>query len=285
MHGASTPSSSSSPIDVVVLATETMLFVCLCILSAWGIYVGIARDALQGWRNPAYFGLAALWVTCAAHWIVTVIHSAHVLKGSHPERAAFDAHLTNVTAKILAMVSVVIGDAILTHRLWIIWDRNRYVVVPPVVTWLCFIGTALSGMTKLCRDDSAFAQPYRTTAGWVMNTLIIIYCTVFIIGRLWRREVFRRITSVFIESAAILAVFNVFYGIALKCPSAHYLLPIPENLTPHIVCLANMLIYLRVVFGRSATSESGSMSDIVMTNPASIVEVSLGTPRGEEEVK
>ncbi|KAJ7064368.1 hypothetical protein C8F01DRAFT_43189 [Mycena amicta] len=116
--------------------------------------------------------------------------------------------------------------------------------------------------------------------------MIIIYCTALIAGRLClgphvEARSFRRIASVLVESAAIVAIWTLFYAITREMGCQ--LLQIGETLMPQFVGLSNMLIYLRVGLGWSQSDASSpsnaASSGIVMTNPASIVGVSLNHTR------
>ncbi|KAJ7831645.1 hypothetical protein B0H13DRAFT_2430598 [Mycena leptocephala] len=186
------------------------------------------------------------------HWILTVIHFFRGFLGtpdigSAHEYFAHDQTMTQVIRSALGDITLLIGDAVIIHRLWLIWNRNLRVIVLPVLSWLGMLACAITiaylfhaplrDMTFLFGSEGACQQPTGTS----------VYSTAFI--------AWKSVLAILVESAAIwthlpnmrVSAWVIFFAVSYQTGSI--LQYLTAQLTPPIIGLFNMFIHLRVGSG------------------------------------
>ncbi|KAJ7112518.1 hypothetical protein C8R44DRAFT_882287 [Mycena epipterygia] len=282
-------------VSMATVVLESLLYGFLLILFSTNLYLRITRYARPQefssrggiWWNPIVISNIAIFATCTAHWILTVDCFFLAFLGSAGDPLQFyldESRPTSVARNTLVIVVGLIGDAVMIHRLWLIWNRNLRVMFVPVLSWL---GALTDGITVAYSFTQSSQTYIMLTASWALTTLINIYCTTFIAWRIWKTS---RMTAevgggllmpvfvILIESAAIWTTASIFFGATFLMGSP--LAFIGRDLIPMIVGVVNQLIYLRVGLGWSP-AEAPDATGAPMTSSASIFAVGLPTENDE----
>ncbi|KAJ7166935.1 hypothetical protein C8R46DRAFT_267886 [Mycena filopes] len=269
--------------NLTVLVFATFLYGLLFLLFLLTVYFLATRRTLAGIRHTrrhhftslAFIGLATLFLVVTVHWSLIVyqafyafIHLATI--------TAEDAFYTDLRQKsevakgIFYALAVLLGEGLVTYRLWIIWGRNRLVVVFPV---LALVGVAISSIviayqlsqweptlraTLLLIKESA---PWSTT-GFTLSLVANIYSTGLIIYRILRQERAESdsrllsFLSILAESATLQMVWVIVGVVGQLVHSDTVFIAI--DTFPAIIGISNTLIHARVGLGLSPGSSSDS---------------------------
>ncbi|KAJ7131270.1 hypothetical protein C8R44DRAFT_774563, partial [Mycena epipterygia] len=280
----------------VIMATvvlESLLYGFLVVLFSTNLYLRITRYARPQefasrgglWWNPIVISNIAIFATCTAHWVITVKRFCLAFLGSAGDPFQFyldQSQPMSVINNTLVIVTVLIGDAVIIHRLWLIWNRDFRVVIAPALSWLGALSEASFVSTELLSHFAYFftqSTPtnnrFSTAAGasltvnWALTILITIYCTTFIARATVQigGSLLMPVCVILIESAAIWTTWSLFLATTFLTGST--LVFIVGDLTPAIIGLVNLLIHLRVGLGWSP-AEAPDASGAPMTSSASI---------------
>ncbi|KAJ7112549.1 hypothetical protein C8R44DRAFT_882319 [Mycena epipterygia] len=295
---------SLAAVSMATVVLESLLYGFLLIIFSTNLYLRITRYARPQefssrggiWWNPIVISNIAIFATCTAHWIITVDRFFLAFLGSAGDPLQFyldESHPTSVMNGILVIVAGLIGDAVIIHRLWLIWNRDFCVVFVPVLSWLAALTCGIA-VPYLFAQSTPTINRFLTPAGawltgsWALTTLMTIYCTTFITWRVWKTSrataeevgggLLTPICVILIESAAIWTAWTIFCATTFLTGST--LQFIVRDLTPGIVGLVNLLIHLRVGLGWSR-AEAPDATGAPMTSSASIFAVGLPTESDE----
>ncbi|KAL0579998.1 hypothetical protein V5O48_002001 [Marasmius crinis-equi] len=150
-------------------------------------------------KKPMFIGALALFVMITVHWICNVIRlfqaMVHFKGGNAPLEYYADLSQTVYAVKTaFIMASIVAGDIMMIYRLWVVWNGQWYIILPPSLT---AIAVAVSGsgityeLTQFKEGVSIFAQ---RAEAWVIcqgvfTVLTNTYCTGLIAWRIWTNNV------------------------------------------------------------------------------------------------
>ncbi|KAJ6603568.1 hypothetical protein DFH09DRAFT_1354708 [Mycena vulgaris] len=287
--------NSASQILAVNIATvilQSLLYGIFLVCFFINLYLRVSKYAnpkqfRTAWWNPVVVSMVAILLTHSGHWILTVVcFAAAVLSGSLDTEAALlyygpdSSQRTQVVRSALADMTVLIGDAVIIHRLWLIWNRNFSVVVLPIISW---VGVLVCGVAVTYLQSHGGNDVFATRAGgWVtanwalpMMRVINVYCTALIAWQIWSTSrvvkdlgdgLLMPVLAILVESAAMWTAWAVFFAVAYQTHSLSEL--IAQDLMPSMVALTNIFIHLRVAFGWSRTSTQGTSRSDVMTSDA-----------------
>ncbi|KAJ7131280.1 hypothetical protein C8R44DRAFT_774576 [Mycena epipterygia] len=285
-------------LNMTTVVLESLLYGLLLVLFSTNLYLRITRYARPQefasrgglWWNPIVISNIAIFATCTAHWVITVKRFFLAFLGSAGDPFQFyldRSQPTSVINSTLVIATVLIGDAGIIHRLWLVWNGDSRVVIAPVLSWL---GALTGGITVAYFTQSTpinhrllAAAGFWLTANWVLTILITIYCTTFIAWRIWRTSratvevggsLLMPVCVILIESSAIWTTWTLFFATTFLTGSTLALILL--DLTPAIIGLVNLLIHLRVGLGWSR-AEAPDATGIPMTSSASIFAVNLPT--------
>ncbi|KAJ6477693.1 hypothetical protein C8R45DRAFT_1102001 [Mycena sanguinolenta] len=271
-------------LSVILLSAiaETFLYGVFVVSFFATLYLRLSkytdRTARSGTlRNTVTIPAVATFITCSAHWIIGVIRLFKGFGGSEDLHSALyfllnSAEPLAVARSILVVLNNLIGDAIIIQRVWVIWGRSLSVIIVPVLSWLGAgtSGFVLSYLITHLRPENISSTRACITVGWVLTTIINVYCTACIAWKIWRTN---RVTQtiggglltyvlvILVESAALWAVWAIFFAATIQTGSLLQILAV--DLAPPIIALVNVLIYLRVGLGWSFTP---SIEEIAMTS-------------------
>ncbi|KAF9531197.1 hypothetical protein CPB83DRAFT_761934 [Crepidotus variabilis] len=171
-----------------------------------------------------------LLVTITARWIVDVAltfsafilpEEAYCVQTGTPNPAEI-TFLTLSDPKFVAgsamyVSSTVLGDGFMIYRLWIVWGKNKLIVIPPI---LLLLALATTGAVCTYLFDKANTTIFAAAGSWITCSFVLtflcnLYSTVlialkiFLSGRKLRKtqtEIglgLSKVTEILVESAAL----------------------------------------------------------------------------------
>ncbi|PCH37101.1 hypothetical protein WOLCODRAFT_109578 [Wolfiporia cocos MD-104 SS10] len=294
MSGTSLISASIASICI-----ESFLYGIFFVLSIASMYLTVRRreylvnapTSIRAVRQVAHItpmSVAAicLFMTNTAHWIIDVFRTFQAYLnfdgGTEPlEYLSNASDPTEVAQTALVMVSLIIGDAMIIYRLWIIWSYNHVVTMFPSGTLVglavCAVGVIYQ-LTQSERGEDIFVT---STGRWITANCIFtlctnIYSTAMISWRIWRvnKEAKRYggsslmgVLGIMVESAALYTAWTIFFFVTYEIRSnLQYLC---SEAYCAIAGIAFMLINVRIGMGwaQRAYKEADTTTGIVLTSP------------------
>ncbi|KAJ6605222.1 hypothetical protein DFH09DRAFT_1067501 [Mycena vulgaris] len=140
---------------LATIALESFFFEIYLIVTATALGLLLERRAEPASTRPGHrrlvvlLGISALFLVVAGHWVTTVYRFFFAFvyfatDGGNPMEFCSDwAQPTEVLQTGFLMASLTIMDALIVHRLWLIWGYNKRVVVFPLCT---LFGLLVSGV-------------------------------------------------------------------------------------------------------------------------------------------
>ncbi|KAJ7189917.1 hypothetical protein GGX14DRAFT_546998 [Mycena pura] len=285
--------------NLTLVVSESVLYGIFLVLFCVGFYSRISRSKSES-RFGTFWWLStlAIFLTCTGHWIITVIRLFHAFLQWPPTDVAsayraFNWGILQKVSSILSVTPMWIGDGVIIHRLWVVWNNDRRIIVLPMLSLVGLIGEFHFLDEALTFNDDfdepanprvythsfkprGSANPPPLQVGYSAYTNV--YCTAFIAWRVWgvrrapQETEFKPLMSVLaiiMESAAIVAAWTIFYAITNETDSN--LVLIAMNLTPQIIGISNMLIHIRIGITRASRMRLSDDTGVSMTSPASII--------------
>ncbi|KAJ6455559.1 hypothetical protein C8R47DRAFT_996681 [Mycena vitilis] len=185
------------------------------------------------------------------------------LQHGNEAEAFFSDHtqLTEVIQNCFMLLSIVIGDSLIIHRLWVVWAHKKLVLVVPVVSLIaltgeCEVGSFVS-LNVTAHSTDIFANPLLKMNA-VLTLLTNVYCTVFITWKIWKitKASISSLASgtslnhflvIVVESAGLYACWAVFFAVTYEIQSN--LQSTVIQTAPALVGIVNALIQTRVGLG------------------------------------
>ncbi|KAJ7266404.1 hypothetical protein B0H12DRAFT_1099535 [Mycena haematopus] len=274
-------------VSLATVALESCFYGVYLVLGITSISLLLGRTARSRrggssiYTSPIFIGAIGLFCTITAHWILTVnqAFSAFIHFPAEGKPAlAFYAELSQINHVVktgFLVATITIGDALIIHRLWVVWGYNKYVVIFPAAT-LTGLAVCGVGITYQFARFKTGQNVFLSEAGrWITSNSTFtlctnIYSTGMISWRLWDQArgiqpnvVGRSLKSVLIiliESAAIYTSWGIFFFSAYESESN--LQSIAIDCWPAITGISCMLIHVRVGLGwaQEGTNKSTAAS-------------------------
>ncbi|KAJ7625170.1 hypothetical protein B0H17DRAFT_1111479 [Mycena rosella] len=249
-------------VSIATVILESLLYGIFLVCLFVNLYIRVSKYANskqfrnRAWWNPVVVSTMAIFLMYSGHWILTVVRfSQAVLSGSLETEAALlyygpdSSQRTQVGRSALAEMTVLIGDAVIIQRLWLIWNRNFSVVFLPIISWvgvLCGIAVAYL-FSQSHAGHNGFLAGGWVTANWALPMTVRVYFTALITWQIWSTSrvvkdlgdrVLMPVLAILVESAAILTS-SVFFAIAYQRDSLSEfivkdLMPSMAALTEHM---------------------------------------------------
>ncbi|KAF8197739.1 hypothetical protein K438DRAFT_1584912 [Mycena galopus ATCC 62051] len=276
-------------VTVATVIIESLFYGILLISFFTNLYLRLSR-----WRKTNHssshsrmkcdfvvISSTAIFVMCTAHWIITVVRFSHGLLNAPdiPSTLLYftdGSQILQVVRSALGEITLLIGDAVIVYRLWLMWNGDWRVVLLPALSWLgslaCVIAVAFIFHSSIGQDVSVRYKKGWLTVNWVLTAVTNTYCTTLIAWKVWsttravraiKDEPFTPVLAIVVESAAIWTAWLLFF--AITCETGSVLQSLATVLTPSVLGLVNMFIHIRVELGWS------SQTQMTMTSPASIL--------------
>ncbi|KZT04920.1 uncharacterized protein LAESUDRAFT_702874 [Laetiporus sulphureus 93-53] len=254
------------------------VFLVLCIASLW-LFLRYERSKSGGRSSislrrysislsPTFIACVCLLLSVTMYWVLIAyqLFQAFVLYDGGRAPTEFYADFSQTTAIVqncVLVFTIIVGDAILVYRLWVIWVGNMLVMMVPALSLLGLIVSGIAGtylMSTMSLEDQSLVLRVDcwVTGNCVFTLCTNVYCTSLISWKIWRTDAFsnrvsgasrRKALAILVESAAIYTCWTIFYFVTIEVHSnLEYLV---NNLTCPIVGIAFMLINVRVGLGWS----------------------------------
>ncbi|KAH9915011.1 uncharacterized protein B0H18DRAFT_110690 [Fomitopsis serialis] len=234
-------------VNLASICIESLLCGMFDFLTVASIYLlHIRTEARRDGRPPLTLPIlvvsGTLLVAVTTHWILSICRLFIGLGGHGPQAAV--AYLAEcgqplyVAQVVIVFLCIVIADAILVFRLWVVWSCNRAVVVPPLAILAglvaCGVGgtyaSTVVGHTEPETDGLTSEVGKWTMSGLICTLCTNLYCSCMIAGKLLRTHhrtkragascaVILNWLPILIESAAFYTAWSLFYTISYGAQS------------------------------------------------------------------
>ncbi|KLO15962.1 hypothetical protein SCHPADRAFT_926855 [Schizopora paradoxa] len=197
----------------------------------------------------------------------------------------------NDPSNILGLGTFIFGnflaDGVLLYRLFVIWDRNYFVMIIPVMAYLASTALSVVAVFQAAQPNSArwshstvvFELPY-----WALTTGLNVLITLVLAFRLIRMrravvetlgevhaKLYTSVIAMIVESAVIYAAVGLICIITFAVGSN--ILNFVEPILGQILCICPELIILRVTYGRAWTRNmtENNSARRVLVRPMSVM--------------
>ncbi|KAJ7627795.1 hypothetical protein DFH06DRAFT_1480806 [Mycena polygramma] len=229
---------------------------------------------------------AVRWVIPSFHWI-TIVYRCFIayvaLQHGNEAETFFSDHtqLTEVIQNCFMLLSIVIGDSLIIHRLWVVWAHKKLVLVVPVGSLITLTVGSFVSLNITAHSTDIFANPLLK-----MNAILTLlnnvyctgkhrlkfrielkgYCAVFITWKIWKitkasmpslasGTSLNHFLVIVVESAALYACWAVFFAVTYEVQSN--LQSTVIQTAPALVGIVNALIQTRVGLGWTSEQAEG----------------------------
>ncbi|KAJ7131235.1 hypothetical protein C8R44DRAFT_774536 [Mycena epipterygia] len=275
------PDITILPANLTTLVLESCLYGILLLLFISTVYFLATRRTLAGHNQTArhqftslvFLGVTSLFMIITVHWAIVIYQAffAFIHLGSAKAEDAFYADLAQraeIVKVVFFSISVLLGDSLVIYRLWIIWGRNRNIVIFPICSsiglFVAFAGilNEFSQWEPRLRGTLVDNQSRPWTAiGYVLSLMQVSSQKSFIAFRISRATVKIKSAAesrlmpflvILVESAALQTFWLTLTAITIFAHSdAEF---IASDTFPVIIGIVNLLIHARVGLGWSQDS-------------------------------
>ncbi|KAF7299449.1 hypothetical protein MIND_00894800 [Mycena indigotica] len=261
------------PVNLATVALESCLYGAFMVLAITSISLLRARNVKLS--SPIFLGVVAMTSTITAHWILTVDRSflafLYFENGTSPLGFYGDlSQITEVVKTGFLMATLTIGDALIIHRLWIIWNRKFAVLIFPLSTLLGLTVCGV-GITYQFTQYKPGQNVFLSEAGrWITSDAVFtlstnIYSTGFITWRILKssRAIkpfvgdtsnLMSVLGIIVESAALYTTWSLFFFVTYQSGSNLQFNAV--DCWPVMSGISCMLIHVRVGLGWAHKAES-----------------------------
>ncbi|KAF5371334.1 hypothetical protein D9758_004080 [Tetrapyrgos nigripes] len=298
-------------VSLASLLTETFLYGCFFLLTTISmilVFVPLETKATalscerRSFRTiikrPMFISAFLILLSVTAHWICSYYRSwqAFITFEGGTQSAYFYADMsqTSQVAKTGTLVfALLVSDAMLIYRLWVVWDRNWKVIIFPILTLIsltiCGFGITYQ-FTRYVPGMDVFdsAADRWITSDCVFTLSTNLYCTCFISWRIWKTNDalkalgasnLNNILVTFIESAMIYTIWTFGFFVSYEAHSNIQFIFVDSWAA--IAGISFMLINVRLSLGWIRQSKTGCGNTIAIVTPISVNPTGLpGHPNG-----
>ncbi|KAI0357204.1 hypothetical protein OH77DRAFT_1399616 [Trametes cingulata] len=277
------PRSSMSAIGVnlALACIESLLYGMFFVLAMTSLAVLVGRHTNRSssysgrsftsdriWTSPLFIATMFLLMTVTSHWLITVRRIFDAFLYYEGGQAPMDYYLiveapTAVVGTAFVVASVIVGDIILTYRIWTVWDRRWTMIVFPALCTITYTALGISMVQLFASYDygeSIFMTAARrrviTTSALTLATDMDPICRIDCVPDMVQQQSSearshlrgRALTLViFIESAAFYTFWTLFFVVAFCANSL--LEQFAFHCIPAATGISFMLIVVRVGLG------------------------------------
>ncbi|KAJ7726152.1 hypothetical protein DFH07DRAFT_853132 [Mycena maculata] len=258
-------------VNLTTLALSTLIYGAYAVLFFISMYLLVgkydsthtshkSRQDGSIFKSLVFVSAILLFITVTAHWITLVYRAflAFVVLQDGTEAEIFFGDQTQPSAVVsnsILALAILIGDAVIIYRLWVVWSYNKLVLVVPAFTLFAFTIVSSVSTYTTWRNSDVFANPW-LKIDTVLTLITNVYCTAFIAWKIWTitritmpsdGSNLRHFLIIVVESAGFYALWAVLFVIAYEFKSNLQLTIILTS--PAVVGLVNALIQTRVGLG------------------------------------
>lgn len=245
----------------LIVETAFLGFFCSLLLQTVQALAYRAKQRQSTLFSPMLLTALVLSLTITGNWLTELkeAYDAFILP-SNPSSLnhsglshAEIAYLTlenpwNVANSALYVVSTLLGDGFMIYRLYIVWARNKYIIIPPA---LMSMSLAVTGsMVTYLFSRSAEAPIFATAGAWITASFTLtlicnLYSTSLIAFKIYlsnrrlarlhtQRVGFNKIMEILVQSAALYS-FCLILSLATYIASSNLVLITVGATNPIIV--------------------------------------------------
>jgi len=227
--------------NLVTVGIESLLYGIVLLLSFTFFYLHLGHvsgsspsygaSRLSRTLTPIFITSVFIFSTCTAHWVLTMtrLFQAFVTFEGGQAPVLFYGNLsepTEVAKTAFLICTLIAADVMIAYRLWIVWNRNWYVIIVPTLTifGLCVSGVGIVyTLARLSGGDTIFLSDvaHWITADYSSTFITNIYSSVMIAYKVWRTNQLAgqsygggnlmRVLATIIESASFYTVYVVVF--------------------------------------------------------------------------
>ncbi|KAJ7033560.1 hypothetical protein C8F04DRAFT_1104321 [Mycena alexandri] len=269
-------------VNLAALTCSSLFYGMFLVLSSTSMYLLVGRYLANSrsrttpqhsiFRSTVFIAAIGLFGAVTAHWITTVYRAflafIYFQNGeAAPQFYADAAQVTELVQEGFLMISILIGDSLIIHRLWVVWEHRLAVVVFPICSLMALTMCSAVSMYTVSRrapGHDVFSDPW-LTSNCVLTLVTNVYSTGFITFKIWNitriaRPIggsnLRDFLVIVVESAAIYATWAIFFTATYQTRSVVQFLVIQA--APEVVGIVNALIHTRVGLGWAIEAQSNS---------------------------
>ncbi|KAJ7184703.1 hypothetical protein C8R46DRAFT_1208880 [Mycena filopes] len=249
---------------LATVALESFFFGVYLVVCATAVYLLLKRRAER--RIVVLLGSTALFVVVTGHWMTTIYRFFFAfvtfpVEGRDPMVFYSNwAHPTEVLQTAFLMASLTIMDALMVHRMWVIWGYNKRVIIFPLCTLAGLLVSSVGVTYEFAQYSPGNLEWAIVADHWIIVDCVFtlstnFYCTGFMAYRIWRTDKLIRplggptimyILRIMLESTGLATAWCVFFIIAYGAQSSLRFL---VDITPSVVGALSMLVYMRTGMG------------------------------------
>ncbi|CAK5269065.1 unnamed protein product [Mycena citricolor] len=294
MSSSSSTARELLAVNLAALTCSSLFYGMFLVLFVTSLYLLVARylavrrsrkvhSPPSLFRSTVFIAAILMWFAVTAHWITTVYRAflafIYFDNGQAAIQFYLDAtHTTDIMQSSFLMFSILMGDSLIIHRLWVVWERRVSVVLFPICSLIALTTCSAVSLYTVSRKNTKediFSNPW-LTSNCVLTLVTNVYCTAFITYKIWNitrvvRPVggssLREFLVIVMESAAIYAyvppptLTSPTHHLPLVHPSSWAILFTATYKTrsllqflviqcaPEVVGIVNALIHTRVGLG------------------------------------
>ncbi|KAG2066747.1 hypothetical protein BDR04DRAFT_1081473 [Suillus decipiens] len=258
---------------------EALLYGVYCVLFITSIVILIKHYRVS---NRVIWVANCLLFTASAARFALMFNHFYITLENAPFSEFGNETPVLMGANLMISVVDVIGDLLLLYRCWLVWGKNFYVIILPLLTALAGFGCILPIPSLLLSINPTSPVPPieivpLTIAGYALPLCTNIMVTVLIAGRLWHisripivdengKPVILKIAAgdrpmmLIIESGALYMVTQLIFVVlvAIRNPAEAVL----SLAGTQIYGIASTLIIIRVGLGISSEQTMSAMTQV-----------------------
>ncbi|TFK23625.1 hypothetical protein FA15DRAFT_744953 [Coprinopsis marcescibilis] len=207
--------------------------------------------------RPVVWGSILLLFIIMGHWSCTMARVVQMGKAIGEGLSV--VHYLSWTADGLAiaklsflMLAGLVSDALMMWRLWVVSDRNRYILVPPTLAWLALLGAMMRVCAYYVQSRADQSLELSELSGAILaigySTILIRARSVFTNQDKLKVPTSQFLLIIIVEGAVVWSAWTLFTFVTYQTNSA--LMPLAFDGCPAAAGIAFMLINVRVGLGR-----------------------------------
>ncbi|KAG0700287.1 hypothetical protein DFH29DRAFT_933016 [Suillus ampliporus] len=168
---------------------EAVLYGSYCILFVISWIVLSQKRRSPNLSSPVVFANCLLFLCCTAHFALEFNHFYTTLESTGVDN--FSAETTGLTgADFLISFTDLVGDLVLVYRCWMLWGKNYYVVILPLLSAFGGFACIMELLHLLLVTDPTSPSPPAAIvplglAGYIMPLATNVIVTTLIVYRIW----------------------------------------------------------------------------------------------------
>ncbi|KAF9223683.1 hypothetical protein BS17DRAFT_781058 [Gyrodon lividus] len=259
---------------LIGFACEAVLWGAYCILFVVSLIILGRRRLSESFANPIVYIHCLIFLCCTTHFALEFNHFYTTLNATGVDHYA-DETSQLVGADFFISFIDLLGDLVLIYRCWMVWGKNYYVILLPLMSsiggFACMLGVL---DLLLAISPSAPVPPSALVplglAAYVLPLCTNVLVTFFIVFQIWSTSrtvpdsplqigqgVTRRAMMLVIESGALYLLVQLVFVVlfALQNPAQAIL----AVMAVQVYGIAPTLIIIRVSLGISSEHSSNTM--------------------------